>query len=104
AAAATALAAQRALGDAKQAAVQATRPLDRARSHAAIAQAAAEQGQLAVAQSLLAEALREVAWLGRSEALACLGWAGETLALLGGADLLLNVASTLDELDSWWSN
>ena len=50
----------------------------------------------------LATALRVAASLGRSETCACLAWAGDTLAKLGGAELLLATASALDEIDSWW--
>jgi hypothetical protein len=103
AAAATALAVQNALDDAEQITAVVARPLDRARARIAIARAAAAAGDGTRAQHAFALALQEVARLGRSETLACLAWAGEVLALLGGADLLLNAASTLDELDSWWT-
>ncbi len=77
------------------------RPLDRARALVAIAGAAADADQRLAYQELAA-ALRIAAALGRSETCACLAWAGDTLAKLGGGDLLLATASALDEIDSWW--
>lgn len=79
------------------------RPLERARALAALAHALALGEQDMQAQSVLGLALREAAWLGRSETFSCLAWSAETLALLGGGDLLLSAASVLDELDSWWT-
>jgi hypothetical protein len=77
------------------------RPLDRARALVAIARAAADSdSQLAYQE--LAVALRIAASLGRSETCICLAWAGDTLAKLGGGELLLATASALDEIDSWW--
>ena len=77
------------------------RPLDRARAQVARARALAaadpEQSRLA-----LGEALRAAATLGRKETFSCLGWAADTLAALGGAELLLSAASAMDEVDSWW--
>jgi hypothetical protein len=77
------------------------RALDRARALVAIARgyaaAAPEQSHL-----VLGEALRAAATLGRKETFICLGWAADTLAALGGAELLLAAASALDEVDSWW--
>jgi putative intracellular protease/amidase len=78
------------------------RPLDRARAQIAIARAAADTDQRLAYQELAA-ALRSAAALGRSETYTCLAWAGDTLAKLGGGDLLLAIASALDEIDSWWS-
>ncbi|MEO7908209.1 MAG: hypothetical protein ABIV47_01035 [Roseiflexaceae bacterium] len=77
------------------------RPLDRARALVAIARAAANSDQHLAYQELAA-ALRVAASLGRSETCVCLAWAGDTLAKLGGGDLLLATASVLDEIDSWW--
>jgi hypothetical protein len=77
------------------------RPLDRARALVAIAHAAADTEQRLAYQELAA-ALRVAAALGRSEICACLAWAGDTLAKLGGGELLLATASALDEIDSWW--
>ena len=77
------------------------RPLDRARALIAIARAAADADQRMAYQEL-ATALRVAASLGRSETCACLAWAGDTLAKLGGGELLLATASALDEIDSWW--
>jgi hypothetical protein len=77
------------------------RALERARAQVARARACAaadpEQSRLA-----LGEALRAAAMLGRKETFICLGWAADTLAALGGAELLLAAASALDEVDSWW--
>jgi hypothetical protein len=77
------------------------RPLDRARALVAIARAAAitdqHQGYMKLAQ-----ALRVAAALGRTETYACLAWAADTLAALGGGDLLLASANALEEIDSWW--
>jgi hypothetical protein len=102
AAAAAALAVRQSLDQAEQVVAAASRPLDRSRAWVAIAGAAAAQGDTRLAQRALADALHEVVRLGRAETLACLGLAGEVLALLGGAELLLSAASTLDELDTWW--
>jgi hypothetical protein len=77
------------------------RPLDRARALVAIAHAAADSDQRLAYQEL-ATALRIAASLGRSETCTCLAWAGDTLAKLGGGELLLATASALDEIDSWW--
>jgi hypothetical protein len=77
------------------------RPLDRARALVAIARAAMPDQTLA--QQTLAAALRIAAALGRSEIFKCLEWSADTLARLGGADLLLAAASALDEIDSWWN-
>jgi hypothetical protein len=78
------------------------RPLDRARALTTIAWHSAgidaDQSQLA-----LGEALRVAAALGRKETFFCLVWAAETLAALGGAELLLAATSALDEVDSWWN-
>ncbi len=51
---------------------------------------------------MLGEGLRIAAALGRAETFRCLDWAADTLAQLGGAELLLAAASALDEIDSWW--
>src|SRR5262249_17768116 len=77
------------------------RPLDRARALTTIAHAAASADQRLAYQEL-ADALRVAAALGRAETFACLGWAADTLARLGGGELLLAAASALDEIDSWW--
>jgi tetratricopeptide (TPR) repeat protein len=77
------------------------RPLDRARAQIAIARAAADTDQQ-LAHQELAAALRVAAALGRSETCMCLAWAGDTLAKLGGGELLLASANALDEIDSWW--
>jgi tetratricopeptide (TPR) repeat protein len=77
------------------------RPLDRARALVAIAHAAADS-DLPLAYQEIAAALRVAASLGRSETCVCLAWAGDTLAKLGGGELLLATASALDEIDSWW--
>ena len=39
---------------------------------------------------------------GRAETLRCVEWAADTLAHLGGAELLLAAASAIDEIDGWW--
>jgi hypothetical protein len=77
------------------------RPFDRARALVAIARAAAPIDREQAHQTL-GEALRVVTALGRSETFTCLEWAAETLAKIGGAELLLAAASALDEVDSWW--
>ncbi|MDQ2996583.1 MAG: hypothetical protein M3R61_05940, partial [Chloroflexota bacterium] len=77
------------------------RPLDRARALVAIARAVADSDSR-LASKELTSALRIAASLGRSETCACLAWAGDTLAKLGGGELLLATASALDEIDSWW--
>jgi len=77
------------------------RPLDRARALVAIARAAADTDQR-LAYYELATALRVAAALGRNETCVCLAWAADTLAQLGGGELLLASASALDEIDSWW--
>jgi hypothetical protein len=77
------------------------RPIDRARALVALAQAAGAVDR-PLAHSALGEALRTAAALGRAETLKCLEWAAGTLAQLGGVELLLAVASALDEIDSWW--
>ncbi len=99
----TALAMQGHFEEAQAMAVTIVRPFERARAFATLARALAIKGHSSHAQSALGVALREVAWLGRIETFTCLAWAAETLALLGGDDLLLSVASVLDELDSWWN-
>jgi hypothetical protein len=96
-----ALAAHGDLDGAQALASAVARPLDRARALAAIAQAAAA-ASLELAHQALAEALRCAAAQGRAETLKCLEWAADTLAALGGADLLLATASAIDEIDSWW--
>lgn len=98
---AAALAAQGDLAAAQASAQAVARPLDRARALAAVARAAAELDQ-SLAHELLGEALRTAAALGRAETLRCLEWAADTLGRLGGAELLLAAASTLDDIDSWW--
>jgi hypothetical protein len=77
------------------------RPLDRARALVAIARSAAgaDKHQAYVE---LAEALQGAVVLGRAETYACLAWAADTLAALGGGELLLASANALDEIDSWW--
>ena len=77
------------------------RPFDRARAFVAVARALAEH-EPQQAHHALGEALRAAAPLGRTETFACLEWAADTLAALGGAELLLAAASALDEVDSWW--
>ncbi len=77
------------------------RPLDRARALVAIARAATDTNQRLTYHELAA-ALRIAAALGRSETCACLAWCGDTLAKLGGGELLLATASVLDDIDSWW--
>jgi hypothetical protein len=77
------------------------RPLDRARALVALARAAGRADQQLACQEL-AEGLRVAASLGRAETYACLSWAADTLAELGGGELLLAAASALDEIDSWW--
>ncbi|HEX9440402.1 MAG TPA: hypothetical protein VF909_12005, partial [Roseiflexaceae bacterium] len=112
---AAALAAQGELMAAQGVARSIARPLDRARALVAIAHAYSlpfdkltirrDEGDAPAdgEQNLLAlgEALR-AASLGRKETFTCLAWASETLAALGGAELLLAAASALDEIDSWW--
>lgn len=104
AAGSAALAAQGYYEAAQNLAVMIVRPYERARAFAALARALAIKGHRDQAQSALGLALREAAWLGRVETLTCLAWSAETLALLGGDDLLLSVASVLDELDTWWNS
>jgi len=86
---------------ARQLARTIARPLDRTRALVEIARAAADSDQRLAYQELAA-ALRVAASLGRSETCACLAWASDTLAKLGGGELLLATASALDEIDSWW--
>ncbi len=75
------------------------RPLDRARARLALAYAAAASSpQESFAE--LALALQE-ALLGRDEAFRLLEEAVPTFATLGGAPLLLEVATVIDRLDSW---
>ncbi len=76
------------------------RPYERARALVAIAHAAAADKEQA--HQALGEALRAAAPLGRTEVFACLSWAAETLAAIGGVELLLAAASALDEVDTWW--
>jgi hypothetical protein len=101
AAVAAALAAHGDPGAAQALARTIARPLDRARALAAIARAEAVAGG-DQALHTLAGALRITAALGRGETLKCLEWAADTLAQLGGAELLLACASAIDEIDSWW--
>ncbi|HEX9372656.1 MAG TPA: hypothetical protein VF897_16715, partial [Roseiflexaceae bacterium] len=98
---AAALAAHGDLPAARQLAGTVARPIDRARALIAIARAAID-GDRALAQQMLGEGLRIAAALGRAETFRCLDWAADTLAQLGGAELLLAAASALDEIDSWW--
>ncbi|HET9222696.1 MAG TPA: hypothetical protein VFO07_09340, partial [Roseiflexaceae bacterium] len=77
------------------------RLLDRARAQVARAHASAAVDPDQSRQAL-GEALRAAATLGHRETFLCLGWAADTLAALGGAELLLAAASALDEVDSWW--
>ncbi|GAB4114678.1 MAG: hypothetical protein Fur005_18410 [Roseiflexaceae bacterium] len=81
--------------------VQIGRPTERARALIALTRAAA-QADRALALRALGEALLTVTHLGRSETLACIAQAAEALALIGGPELLLGVASELDEIDGWW--
>ena len=104
AAGSAALAAQGHYEAAQDLAAMIVRPFERARAFATLARALATRGHREQAQSALGLALREAAWLGRVETLACLTWSAETLALLGGDELLLSVASVLDELDTWWNS
>jgi len=101
AAIAAALAAHGDLAAARASAHAIARPIDHARALTTIARAATPDWELA--QQTLAEALRIVAALGRSETFQCLEWAADALAQLGGAELLLAAANALDEIDSWWS-
>lgn len=103
-AAAQALAAHGLTDDALHVTTRIARPLERARALIATARAAAANGAMIRAQELLGAALLIVAPSGRSETLQCLGWAAETLAALGGAELLLAAAAALDEIDGWLNN
>lgn len=77
------------------------RPYERIRGLVSVARAAA-QHEHTFAQYTIGEALRAAALLGRTETFTCLELAAETLAALGGADLLLAASSAIDELDTWW--
>lgn len=90
------------LGEAFALAHGIARPLDLARALATVARAAAPT-DAALAQQALACAFQHAAQLGRAETLRCLEWAAPTLAQLGGPELLLAAASSIDEIDSWWS-
>jgi len=103
-AAAQALAAHGLPDDAGEVALLIPRPLERARALVATARAAAGTGDLQRVQRLLGQAFLTIAPLGRTETLQCIGWASDTLALIGGAELLLTVAAALDEIDAWLVN
>lgn len=96
-----ALAGQQAITEAEAFAYQISRPLEQARALSAIARAAVPTDR-ARAQKALGQALLLAAQLGRAETLRCLEWVSTTLTQLGGPDLLLAAASTIDEIDHWW--
>jgi hypothetical protein len=77
------------------------RPVERARALIAIARATTLTHQ-SLARRALGEALQLCAQQGRAETLRCVEWAADTLAHLGGAELLLAAASAIDEIDGWW--
>ncbi|MGQ9826585.1 MAG: hypothetical protein ACUVSW_01835 [Roseiflexus sp.] len=103
-AAAQALAVQGLSDDAREVALLIPRPPERARALVATAHAVATARDLQHARRLLGQAFLTIAPLGRAETLQCIGWASNTLALIGGAELLLTVAAALDEIDSWLVN
>ncbi len=103
-AAAQALAAHGLADDALHVTARIARPLERARALVATARALAGNGAALRAQELLGAALLTIAPSGRNETLQCLGWAADTLAVLGGSELLLAAAAALDEIDGWLSN
>ncbi len=90
------------LDKARAQALQIRRPLERARALVAIARVQSTPDP-AHATTLLGEALRLAAPLGRAEMLTLLTSGADTLVALGGAELLLATAHALDEVDSWWS-
>ncbi len=96
-----ALAAYGVISDAQAIARVIARPLEKARALVAIARAAADENQ-ALASSAIGEALRIAATLGRAEVFICLSLMADTLATLGGAELLFTVAGALNEIDGWW--
>jgi hypothetical protein len=75
------------------------RPMDGARAHLTIAQAAA-QAAPELARTVLGTALR-TATLGRAEAFRLLEQAAPVLALLEGTPLLTHIAAEIDIIDSW---
>lgn len=103
-AAAQALAAHGLADDAVQVAHYITRPLEHTRALAATARAAALIGATPQARELLARALLAAAPLGRAETFQGIAWVAETLAVIGGAELLLAAAAALDEIDGWFAN
>ena len=100
-AAAQALAAHRLPDDAEEVARLIPRPLERARALIAAAHAVVKRQDARRAHRLLGQAFLTVAPLGRTETLQCVGWAADTLAAIGGAELLLTAAAALDEIDAW---
>ncbi len=101
AAAATAMAQHGLLEQAVQLIAQIGRPIEQARALITLTRAAAIDHR-PLAMHALAEALHRVARLGRNETLACIAWAADALILLDRPELLLSVASALDEIDGWW--
>ncbi len=100
-AAAQALAAHGLPDDAEEVTRLIPRPLDHARALIATAHAVARRQEIQRAHHLLGQAFLTIAPLGRTETLQCIGWAADTLALIGGAELLLTAAAALDEIDAW---
>lgn len=99
AAIATALAEQGDLEQAQTVTRRINRPMERARSHLAIATAAVTHDS-AHARAALGTAL-QAATLGRAEAFRLLEQAAPVLALLEGATLLTQIASEIDAIDTW---
>jgi hypothetical protein len=98
---AAALAAHNDLEGAHALALTIARPLDRAKALIAIARRAAPIDRVQ-AMNALGQAFQTTAPLGRAETYMCLSIAAETLAALGGNDMLLAAANLLNEIDGWW--
>jgi tetratricopeptide (TPR) repeat protein len=85
--------------DARKLALTISRPTERVRALIALAQHTVDQNPV-LAQSTLGLALRTSS-SNRQEALRCLEWAAPILVRLGGARLMVDVASAIDDIDTW---
>ncbi len=82
---------------------QIARPMEQARALIAITRAAALAGEPTRSQAALANAFRRTAQLGRNETFSCIASAADVFLLLAGPEILLAIASALDEIDGWWA-